>query len=387
MTHSIRLPALLEIGGGALNNAATLLASLGVSKPCIITDPMMVELGHADKLLNSLATKGITAGLFSDTLPEPTDSSLLPAVSAVTMGNYDGLLALGGGSVIDSAKAIAILVTHGGHIRDYKVPVVVDKQGLPLIAIPTTAGTGSESTRFTVITDTANNEKMLCMGRGFLPTAAIIDYHLTLTLPPRVTADTGLDALTHAIEAFVSKKANSFSDQQALAALRLIGPNIRNVFHQPNNHLARESMMLGATLAGMAFSNASVALVHGMSRPLGAHFHVPHGLSNAMLLPSLTEFSLSFAANKYAECAIAMGLCEAKTSIEAAHNCLINELCALNKELSVPSPKAWGIDKTKYFELLPVMAEQAQASGSPANNPKEPSLEEMCTLYTKAWDA
>ncbi len=164
-----------------------------------------------------------------------------------------------------------------------------------MIAIPTTAGTGSECTRFTVITDTERDEKMLIAGLGALPLAAIVDYELTYSVPPRTTADTGVDSLTHALEAFVSRRANPFSDALAVSAMALIGQHIRTAYAEPRNAAAREGMMLGATQAGLAFSNASVALVHGMSRPIGAHFHVPHGLSNAMLLPAITRFSVGAA--------------------------------------------------------------------------------------------
>ena len=204
-------------------------------------------------------------------MPEPTAASILAGVEAVRHGDYDVIVALGGGSPIDSAKAIAILAAHGGTIAELRFPRRVDEAGLPIVAIPTTAGTGSEVTKVTVITQEGApgeaDEKLLCIGVGFMPWAALVDFELTLSLPPRVTADSGIDALSHAIEAYVSQKANLFSDAQALAALRAIGPNLRAVFRDGSDRKAREAMMLGATLAGMAFSNASVALVHGMSRP------------------------------------------------------------------------------------------------------------------------
>ena len=202
---------------------------------------------------------------------------------------------------------MAILAAGGGKMRDYKVPFAADKGALPVIAIPTTAGTGSECTRFTVITDTERDEKMLIAGLGALPLAAIVDYELTYSVPPRTTADTGIDSLTHALEAYVSKRANPFSDALALSAMALIGRHIRTAYAEPRNAAAREGMMLGATQAGLAFSNSSVALVHGMSRPIGAHFHVPHGLSNAMLLPAITRFSVSAAEARYAEAARRIG--------------------------------------------------------------------------------
>ncbi|MFC6381495.1 iron-containing alcohol dehydrogenase [Psychrobacter glacincola] len=386
MSHSILLPRTMEIGRDACQKLPEILASLGVKKPLIITDEMMVKLGYVDNVQTILKKVNITADVFSDTVPEPTESSIEAGVSQVKAQDYDGLIALGGGSPIDSAKAISILGKFGGVIRDYKFPRQVDETGLPIIAIPTTAGTGSEVTRFTIITDEANNEKLLCVGMGFMPIAAIIDYSLTMSVPPRTTADTGIDAMTHAIEAYISPKRNAYSDQQALAALRLIGPNIQTAYHNGKDEIAREAMMLGSTLAGIAFCNSSVALVHGMSRPIGAFFHVPHGLSNAMLLPTITEFGISSAPDRYADCARALGISDHSESDDQANASLVKYLKSLNKELQVPTLAEFGVQKADFDALIDTMCEQAFASGSPNNNPRIPSLEEMIQLYTLLWD-
>jgi len=270
-------------------------------------------------------------------------------------------------------------------MRDYKFPRIVSEPGLPIIAIPTTAGTGSEATRVTIITDETNDEKMLCVGIGFMPTAALVDYELTLSLPARTTADTGIDALTHAMEAYVSKKASLYSDTQAIAAMKLLAPNLRRVFHNGSDRDAREAMMLGSTLAGVAFSNASVALVHGMSRPIGAFYHVPHGLSNAMLLPAVTEYSIPAAPERYADCARAMGVAEVSDSDEQANAKLMTELYAINEELQVPTPEQFGISREHFFGNLETMAEQAIGSGSPGNNPRVPSADDIIQIYKKLW--
>jgi alcohol dehydrogenase class IV len=207
-----------------------------------------------------------------------------------------------------------------------------------------------------------------------------------LSLPSRIAADTGIDALTHAIEAYVSRKANLFSDQQAIAAMKLIAPNLIKVCQEPDNLAAKEAMMLGATLAGIAFSNASVGLVHGMSRPIGVNFHVPHGMSNAMLLPTITEYSLPGAPLKYAECAMHMGLIANIEDEALAHQILINELKQINQILEVPTLAQFGVEKAQYDGLLANMAEQALASGSPGNNPKIPTLNDIIELYRKVWD-
>lgn len=385
MSTQIILPRIMQVGENASQEVAAVLASLGCQCPLIITDKMMVQLGYVSRLQETLTNHKIAVDVFDDTVPEPTVGSIQAGVDKVRDGGYDSLIALGGGSPIDSAKAIAILVKYGGEMRDYKFPRQVTESGLPIIAIPTTAGTGSEVTRFTIITDETSDEKMLCAGIGFMPLAALIDYSLTLSLPSRTTADTGLDALTHAIEAYVSKKGNPYSDSQALAAMRLIGPYLRRAYHQGSDREAREAMMLGSTLAGVAFSNASVALVHGMSRPIGAHFHVPHGLSNAMLLPSVTAFSIPAAAKRYADCARAIGAADEQDDTDVANRKLLNELKALNDELQVPTPEQFGIERQRFLELMPSMAEQALASGSPGNNPRVPDADEIIELYRQLW--
>ncbi|AMG29063.1 alcohol dehydrogenase [Grimontia hollisae] len=385
MSHSIILPRLMEIGDGALKKLPDTLSALDCRNPIIITDKTMVALGQSQKVAGLLKQAGIEAKVFDNTIPEPTNASINAGYVTITQGRYDSLIALGGGSVIDSAKAMALLACSGGVMRDYCFPRVVSEPALPLIAIPTTAGTGSEVTRFTIITDEKNDEKMLCVGPSFMPSAALVDPQLTHTLPTRMTADTGIDALTHAIESYVSRKGNAFSDFHAREAMRLIAPNLRRVCEDGRDVQARADMMLGATLAGIAFSNASVALVHGMSRPIGAFFHVPHGLSNAMLLPSVTTFSLPAAPERYADCARAMGVATKEDSTDAACQKLLDELDALNRDLNVPTPEGYGIDRGTFFEHLDTMASQALASGSPANNPRIPSHEEMVAIYTQLW--
>ncbi len=385
MSVQIILPRILQVGAGASQEAGTVVKALECQRPLIVTDKMMVQLGYVARIQESLTALGIHSDVFDDTVPEPTVSSIQAGVEMVRDGSYDSIIAIGGGSPIDSAKAISILGKYGGVMRDYKFPRIVSEPGLPIIAIPTTAGTGSEATRVTIITDETNDEKMLCVGIGFMPTAALVDYELTLSLPARTTADTGIDALTHAMEAYVSKKASLYSDTQAIAAMKLLAPNLRRAFHNGSDRDAREAMMLGSTLAGVAFSNASVALVHGMSRPIGAFYHVPHGLSNAMLLPAVTEYSIPAAPERYADCARAMGVAEVSDSDEQANAKLMAELYAINEELQVPTPEQFGISREHFFGNLEVMAEQAIGSGSPGNNPRVPSADDIIQIYKKLW--
>jgi alcohol dehydrogenase class IV len=385
MPADIQIPPIIKFGAGLLGEVPDLVKRLGCARPLVVTDRFMVAAGPPGALVDHLKRAGVPASVFSDTVPDPTSNVIDAGVRAFKEGGHDSLISVGGGSPIDTAKAIGMLASNGGHCRDYKVPNPIPVSSPPHIAVPTTAGTGSEVTRFAVIIDSARGEKMLIAGASLLPSAAIVDYELSLTMPKRLTADTGVDSLTHAIEAYVSRRANRFSDAFALQAMRTIWEELPTAFLEPQNRSAREAMMFAATLAGMAFSNASVALVHGMSRPIGVFFHVPHGLSNAMLLPAVTAFSVGAAADRYADCARAMGLVNHEASTGAATEALIAGLYQLNRQLEVPSPKNYGIPEERYFEAIPTMADQALASGSPQNNPRVPTSDEIAKLYREVW--
>ncbi|MFT3688697.1 iron-containing alcohol dehydrogenase [Paenirhodobacter sp.] len=362
---AIRLlqPREILIGGGVRHRLGDLLAALSATRPLLVTDPAMLRLGPAQALAETLG-----AAIFADVVEDPTDTSVAALAAAVRLGRHDALVALGGGSAIDTAKAAAIVLATGEALRALKVPRIVDLPVMPVIAVPTTAGTGSEVTRAAVVTDTAAQEKMLILGTAALPVAAVVDYELTLTCPFRVTVDTGIDAMTHALEALVNRNANPHSDALALSALRLIGGHLETAARAPLNHPAREAVMLGATQAGIAVSNTSTALIHGLSRPIGAFFHVPHGMSNAMVLPLVTQFSL----------AAALGLSGAADLVPA--------FAAMTRRLEVPTPAGFGIDRARYHALIPEMVRQGLASGTPANNPRIPTPEEMARLYELAFD-
>jgi len=385
MVAIVTMPRLMAVGGGALAELPAMLHRLGLANPMIVTDPFLARSGHLERATAQLERDGVPWTVFSDTVADPTTAVVETGARRLAEGGFDSLVAIGGGSSIDTAKAMSILAANGGQMRDYKVPAEIPKAGPPIVAIPTTAGTGSEVTRFTVITDSETDEKMLIAGLACCPLAAIVDYELTLSMPLRLTADTGLDSLTHAIEAYVSRRANPFTDGLAKSAMGLIARHIRTACAEPDSRAAREAMMLGATTAGMAFSNSSVCLVHGMSRPIGAFFHVPHGLSNAMLLPEITAFSAPAALERYADCARAMGVAEEDEGSQAAVARLLDELRGLNDDLKVPTPRAWGIEADRYQELLPVMASQALGSGSPANNPRIPTRDEIIELYHRVY--
>lgn len=284
---------------------------------------------------------------------------------------------------MDTAKAAALSFSHNVNLRDRKAPFANHDRCLPLIAVPTTAGTGSEVTQVTVVIDSESGEKMLLAGSSFLPEVAVIDHELTMSMPLRLTADTGIDALCHAMEAYVSRKANAFTDGLALTALRRIGSSLRAVCETPSDAALRAEMMVAATEAGIAFSNSSVTLVHGMSRPLGARFHIPHGMSNAQLVSEVTSFSLAGAVDRFATVARELGMCPAGVSNEDAAECLPTGLRNLCADLGVPSLQDCGVDRNSLEAQVADMAKDALASGSPNNNPIIPSASEIESLYMR----
>jgi alcohol dehydrogenase class IV len=382
---AIHLPRAIRLGGGVLNELPEVLAQFGLSRPLIVTDRWMESSGMLERVEALLGRAELACRAFAGVVPDPTVASVEAGLAYLRQGDHDCVIGLGGGSSLDTAKVVAVKAVHDLPVAALKVPHQQDAPGLPIIAVPTTAGTGSEATRVTVITDEASDEKMLCAGLAYLPTVAIVDYELTLTKPARLTADTGIDSLVHAIEAYVSKRANPFSDAAALTAMRLIWPNLPRACADPGDRVAREALMHGALQGGIAFSNASVALVHGMSRPIGAHFHVSHGLSNAMLMPVVTQWSAPAALPRYATCARTMGLAGEHESDQSAVGALVEALHRINQDLQVPTPQAYGIDKARWDALLPLMARQALDSGSPGNNPRVPDTSEIEGLYRQAW--
>ena len=382
---AIHLPRTIRIGGGALNALPDALAAAGLARPLIVTDGWMASSGVLERVSAILTGAGIAVRAFAGVVPDPTVASVDAAAAFLREGDHDCVIGLGGGSAIDTAKVVAVKAARDVPVSALKVPHVEDAPGLPIIAVPTTAGTGSEATRVTVITDAETDEKMLCMGLAYLPSIAVCDYELTLTKPARLAADTGIDSLVHAVEAYVSRRANPFADSMALSAMRLIWANLPSACADPGNRPAREALMLGALQGGIAFSNSSVALVHGMSRPIGAHFHVSHGLSNAMLMPLITQWSVPAALPRYAACARAMGLADERESDQGACGRLVEALHQLNTDLAVPTPAAYGIARERWDDLTPLMARQALESGSPANNPRVPDADAVMELYRQAW--
>ncbi|WP_216828759.1 iron-containing alcohol dehydrogenase [Alkalihalobacterium elongatum] len=353
----------------------------------IISDQIMDNLGYVSECVRYLEEVGISYTTYLGVNTEPTNEHVEQSLELSKENNCDVVIALGGGSCIDTAKAVAVLMTNGGDISEYMGNNrIATEMPLPLIAIPTTAGTGSEATDVTVITNTKNDVKMMIKQTAFLPEVAIVDPLLTVSSPKNVTAATGVDALCHAVEAFISRRAHPFTDHLALSAIKLIFENIRQAYNIGEDIVARENMALAALQAGVAFSNASVCLVHGMSRPMGAMFHVPHGVSNAMLLPAVLEFSKDECIDQLAEMALTIKPELKGASKEDLADTFVRDVKQLCLELNIPNMKQWGIDQPTLEKVVHKMAQDAVASGSPANNPKVPEEHEIIELYYACYD-
>ncbi|MFC7365217.1 MULTISPECIES: iron-containing alcohol dehydrogenase [Bhargavaea] len=365
--------AFQQVGKQALNLKGT--------KALIISDAIMNKLGYVDECRKLLQIDGIESAIYLGVASEPTDDYVAETLRIFGEEHCDLVISLGGGSCIDTAKAVSILATNGGYIGDYMGgKKLAEQRPVPHIAIPTTAGTGAEATDATVITNITTQVKMMIKQPALMPEAAIVDPLLTLSTPPNVTAATGVDALSHAIEAYISRKAHPMTDMLALSAIRLIAANLQRSYNNAEDLEAKEAMTLGALQAGMAFSNASVCLVHGMSRPIGALFHVPHGFSNAMLLPAVLEYSKDACVERLADIGRIFSPDEEMTDEEAAERTVqsVKELC---HSLNIPNLKEWGIDEVEFMNAREKMAKDALDSGSPSNNPKVPTAEEIIELY------
>jgi alcohol dehydrogenase len=380
------IPATIVHGAGCRRLIAYLVREVGGSAVLLVTDPGVVHLGVADEISQTLAQAGIRVAVFDGVQPDPTDENVVSGFAALQAHRADCIVAVGGGSPIDTAKVLAVRAANPQSLAEYMGLHRIQNAGLPLIAVPTTAGTGSEASKVAVITDTARNVKMMMLSVPLMPRVAVVDFELTLSMPRSLTAAVGVDTLTHGIEAYVSRKANALTDPLALQCIELCAAHLRTAWKEPDNRVAREGMMLAATLGGMAFSNSSVCLVHGMSRPIGAVFHLPHGLSNAILLPTVTRFSIDAAPERYARIARTVGCADnATNNIEACAR-LVDWLERLNDDLQLPRLSACNaVTRVVFDAQVKKMAQDALASGSPANNPRIPSAEDIVSLYEDAW--
>ena len=366
MAREFLVPRSILTGSGALDAAAVTLQRMG-KKALIVTDSMMVELGNCAKVEKVLADAGIHYTVFDRIGGEPTDLMVRDGLGQYKAEGCDFLIALGGGSPLDTMKSIGVLEADGGDDitvymgKEITVPVP------PMVAIPTTAGTGSEATQFSIINDTKNNIKMLLKGKVMLPDLAIVDPQFTMTAPPRVTVNTGLDALCHAVEAYTSRKAQTMSDVFAVSAVKRIFKSLPVAFDDGKNEDARIEMSIAALEAGIAFNNASVTLIHGMSRPIGALFHIAHGMSNAILMNVCLRFAVSGAYDRFGQLGREIGVATAQDDDKTAAEKFLDALDALTAELQAPTLASAGVNRDEFFACIDKMAHDAMDSGSPQN--------------------
>ena len=387
MVQVFEVPGTVVIGRGAAKTLGEHAQRLGWKRVLFVTDQGMTKLGQVEPAAALLRAAGCAVTIYDQVQPDPTDTNVAEGLAMLRASGCEGVVTLGGGSPLDAGKVIAVAATNPEPIATFMGIRKIAKAGLPLIAIPTTAGTGSEVTKVAVITDTARSVKMMMLSPHLLPAVALVDYELTMSMPRPLTAAVGVDTLTHGMEAYVSRKAGPVTDPIALSCVRLCAKYLRRAWNDGGDHEARAAMMVAACQGGMAFANRSVALVHGMSRPIGAYFHLPHGLSNAVLLPTVTKWSVPGAVQRYADIAREVGAATAADSADDACDWLEEWLENLNESLQLPRlGVCLGAEKKEKFEAsIVTMASDALASGSPGNNPLVPTTEDIVMLYKKAW--
>lgn len=382
MSHFV-IPNHTVVGTNVLGEAAPLLKKMG-NKAFIVTGRHVAVSDMMKQLTALLDENGIDCVIFDGITGEPTDTMIENGVEMLKSSGCDFIIGIGGGSPLDSAKAIAAMAVNEGSIADYNGKEITGEI-LPLAAIPTTAGTGSEATKFTVITDSEKGIKMLLKGDVLVPKLAIVDSSFTVGAPKSVTSATGLDALTHAVEAYTSRKAFSMTDTLAVSAVKRIMKYLPIAYKEPDNSLAREQMSIAALEAGICINNSSVTIVHGMSRPIGALFHVPHGMSNAMLLKECLSFAVSGAYEKFANLGRETGVASDSDSDETAAEKFIDSLQNICDVCEIPTLEQYGIDRDEYYSRISKMATDAVASGSPANTVKEVTVDDCIEIYKKLY--
>lgn len=382
MSHFV-IPNHTVVGTNVLGEAAPLLKKMG-NKAFIVTGRHVAVSDMMKQLTALLDENGIGCDIFDGITGEPTDTMIEKGVEMLKSSGCDFIIGIGGGSPLDSAKAIAAMAVNEGSIADYNGKEITGEI-LPLAAIPTTAGTGSEATKFTVITDSEKGIKMLLKGEVLVPKLAIVDSSFTVGAPKSVTSATGLDALTHAVEAYTSRKAFSMTDTLAVSAVKRIMKYLPIAYREPDNSLAREQMSIAALEAGICINNSSVTIVHGMSRPIGALFHVPHGMSNAMLLKECLSFAVSGAYEKFANLGRETGVASDSDSDETAAEKFIDSLQNICDVCEIPTLEQYGIDRDEYYSKISKMATDAVASGSPANTVKEVTVDDCIEIYKKLY--
>ncbi len=377
MSFVFDIPSTLFFGENCCNKCGELLQNIGASKVLLVCDQAMVSLGMAAKLTAILEAADLEHVTFADVEPNPTDELVHKAATFAAAHKVDALLAIGGGSVIDCAKAVNILLTNGGDIAVYEGVNKVAKQTLPLLMVPTTAGTGSEVTSVTVVTDTRRHKKMVIAGQFVGGKIAVCDPVLTADLPAAISASTGMDALTHAIEAYISTLASPVTDGLALDAITLIMGSLEQAVAD-GDMKSRSDMMLGSFMAGMAFNSSLLGLVHSLAHPLSAHYNIPHGVANAVFLPHVMNYNLGSFDSKLKALASAMGIAVEQSDLGDR---IVSRLQQLAATIGIPQLKDLGVPETDFSML----AEEAMLEMSTMTNPKQPTVAELVDLLKTAY--
>ncbi len=383
-SFSIIQPTAIHFGCGIVGKLPEVISGLGGTRPLLVMDPGLIRAGLDRQVTSALDQAGITHVLFDHVDPEPGLRLADEGAAVANDSGCDCVIGVGGGSAMDVAKAVAILCTNGGRAVDYLGLGKIEKPGLPKIMIPTSAGTGAEVTFTAVFINEETGSKGGMNGDPLYPEAALLDPALTVSLPPHVTAATGIDALTHALEAYTSIQAHPVSEMYSCQAIELIQANIRTAYADGRNMTARSAMLLGSLMGGKALAMAGVGLVHAMAYPLGGMFGIPHGLANAVLLPFVTRYNLIGNLEKHAALAGLFGQDTEGLSPRDAADLLVDELHALNRDLGIPdSLDALDIDPDRIGE----MADIALTVARPVeNNPRQPSRDDVIAIYETAME-
>jgi len=365
-------------GKGAINSIADEFKARGFKKALVCVDPDLIKFGVADKVLNVLKANDIAYEIFSQIQPNPTIENVQAGVECFKASGVDSIIAIGGGSSIDTAKAIAIIIANPefADVRSLEGVAPTKNKCVPIIAVPTTAGTAAEVTINYVITDAQNNRKMVCVDVHDIPVVAVVDPDMMSTMPKSLTAATGMDALTHAIEGYITLGAWELSDMFHIKAIEIIAKHLRGAVE--NTDEGREGMALGQYVAGMGFSNVGLGIVHSMAHPLGALYDTPHGVANAIILPTVMEYNAEATGDKYRDIAIAMGVKEAATmSIEDARKAAIDAVKQLSIDVGIPTD----LKDIVKAEDLDFLAQSAYDDACRPGNPRDTSVAEIKALY------
>ncbi|GAB1622627.1 L-threonine dehydrogenase [Agarivorans albus] len=381
MPSTFYIPAINLMGAGCLSEAVVNIKASGYKSALIVTDEVLNKIGIVGKVETMLADAGVSAVVYDQTKPNPTITNVNEGLALLKQANCDCVISLGGGSPHDCAKGIALLAANGGEIKDYEGVDQSEKPQLPLIAINTTAGTASEMTRFCIITDEARYIKMAIVDKNVTPLLSVNDPELMLAKPASLTAATGMDALTHAIEAYVSTAATPVTDAVAIKAIEMIQANLRTAVANGSDLSARDNMAYAQFMAGMAFNNASLGYVHAIAHQLGGFYDLPHGVCNAILLPHVQQYNAQVVPERLADVAKAMGVDIAELSAEQAAEAGLEAIRQLSKDVNIPTGlEGLGV-KADDFNVL---AENALNDACGFTNPKQASHSEIVEILASA---